>query len=31
MIGHKIGIDRHQMQFSALEDLIKEDNAVLDF
>ena len=28
MIGHKLGIDRHQMQFSALEDLIAEDNVV---
>jgi hypothetical protein len=24
MIGHKIGIDRHQMQFNALEDLIAQ-------
>jgi transposase len=28
MIGHKIGIDRFQMQFNALEDLIAEDNLV---
>jgi transposase len=28
MIGHKIGIDRFQMQFNALEDLIAGDNLV---
>lgn len=28
MVGHKLGIDRHQMQFSALEDLIAADNVV---
>ena len=28
MIGHKVGIDRQQIQFSALEDLIAEDNVV---
>jgi transposase len=28
MIGHKIGIDRHQIQFNALEDLIAADNVV---
>jgi transposase len=28
MIGHKIGTDRLQMQFSSLEDLIDQDNVV---
>lgn len=28
MLGHKIGIDRLQIQFSALEDLIAQDNTV---